>query len=215
MKAGQPPGSSPNSIYGEAPVWQEISKFSKKLHDKGYMVSHSGNLSLRCGDKMYIKRRGAACDEIGPEDVIETDVEGDTASIVLSSSETDVHRAIYKSTSALAVIHAHPPYSIVCSLVYDEVIPMDAEGDYMLHKIPVVTVERLSGSKELEAKVCETLKSYKGILVRGHGTFAIGKLMEEAYHLTCMLEASCMIRYLADLTGLGSKRDKTAEYKTW
>jgi len=196
-------------------MWQEISKFSGKLFAKGYMVSHSGNLSIRCGDRMFIKRRGAACDEIGPEDVIETSVEEDTSAIALSSSETDVHRAIYKSTSALAIVHAHPPYTIACSLLYDEIIPMDAEGDYLLHKIPVVVVERLSGSKELETKLAEVLQTYKGIVVRGHGTFAIGKLLEEAYHMTCMMEASCTIRYLVDLTGLGSKRDKTTQYRNW
>jgi len=196
-------------------MWQEISKFSRKLFDKGYMVSHSGNLSIRCGDRMFIKRRGAACDEIGPEDVIETGIEEDTSTIALSSSETDVHRAIYKSTSALAIVHAHPPYTIACSLLYDEIIPMDAEGDYLLHKIPVVVVERLSGSKELETKLTEALQTYKGVVVRGHGTFAIGKMLEEAYHMTCMMEASCNIRYLVDLTGLGSKRDKTTQYRDW
>ncbi|MEM2688042.1 MAG: class II aldolase/adducin family protein, partial [Thermoproteota archaeon] len=55
-------------------VWREISKYGKKLFDKGYMVSHSGNISVRVGDKMYIKRRGAAADEIGPEDVVEVDL---------------------------------------------------------------------------------------------------------------------------------------------
>jgi L-fuculose-phosphate aldolase len=196
-------------------MWQEISKFSKKLFDKGYMVSHSGNLSIRCGDRMFIKRRGAACDEIGPEDVIETGIDEDTSSIALSSSETDVHRAIYNSTSALAIVHAHPPYSIVCSLLNDEIMPMDAEGEYLLHKVPVVVVERLSGSKELETRVTETLQAYKGLIVRGHGTFAIGKLLEEAYHVTCMIEATCIIRYLVDLTGLASKRDKATQYRTW
>jgi len=196
-------------------MWQEISKFSRKLYDKGYMVSHSGNLSIRCGDRMFIKRRGAACDEIGPEEVIEIGIEEDTSAIALSSSETDVHRAIYKSTSALAIVHAHPPYSIACSLLYDEIIPMDAEGDYLLHKIPIVVVERLSGSKELEAKLIEALQTYKGVIVRGHGTFAIGKLLEEAYHLTCMMEASCMTRYLVDLTGHRSKRDRSDQYRAW
>lgn len=196
-------------------IWKEISKYGKKLYDKGYMVSHSGNLSVRVGDKMYIKRRGAAADEIGPEDVLEVDLFEEDSSIILSSTETMVHRAIYLNTSALAVIHAHPPYSIVCSLLFDEIIPMDAEGDYVLRKIPVIVVEEVSGSKELEEKVSEALKHYKGIVVRGHGTFAAAKLLEEAYHVTCMLEASSFIRYLVHTSGLESKRDKTAEFTKW
>jgi len=196
-------------------VWKEISKYGKKLHDKGYMVSHSGNISVRAGDKMYIKRRGAAADEIGPEDVIEVDLFEEDSSIILSSTETMVHRAIYLNTSALAVVHAHPPYSIVCSLIFDEIIPMDAEGDYILRKVPVIVVKEVSGSKELEEKVSEALKQYKGVVVRGHGTFAAAKLLEEAYHVTNMIEASSQIRYLVQASGIESKRDKTAEFTKW
>jgi ribulose-5-phosphate 4-epimerase/fuculose-1-phosphate aldolase len=32
-------------------IWREISKYGKKLFDKGYMVSHSGNISVRCGTR--------------------------------------------------------------------------------------------------------------------------------------------------------------------
>ncbi len=203
------------NISGVSEVWKEISKYGKKLFDKGYMVSHSGNISVRVGDKMYIKRRGAAADEIGPEDIVEVDLFEEDSSILLSSSETMVHRAIYLNTSALAVVHAHPPYSIVCSLIFDEIIPMDAEGDYVLRKVPVLVVKEVSGSKELEEKVSEALKHYKGVVVRGHGTFAAAKLLEEAYHVTCMIEASSQIRYLVHTSGIPPKRDKTVEFTRW
>jgi len=196
-------------------IWKEINKYGKKLFDKGYMVSHSGNISVRCGDKMYIKRRGAAADEITAEDVVEVDLFEEDSSIILSSSETVVHKTIYLNTSALAVIHAHPPYSIVCSLIFDEIIPMDAEGDYILRKVPILVVKEVSGSKELEEKVSEGLKQYKGVVVRGHGTFAAAKLLEEAYHITCMIEASAQIRYLVHVSGLPSKRDKATEFTKW
>jgi len=203
------------SSEAKSEIWKEIAKYGKKLHDKGYMVSHSGNLSIRGGDKMYIKRRGAAADEIGPEDVIEADLFEEDSSIILSSTETMVHRAVYLETSALAVVHAHPPYCITCSLIFDEIIPMDAEGDYVLRKIPVLVVNEVSGSKDLEKAVSSALKEYKGVVVRGHGTFAAAKLMEEAYHMTCMMEAASQIRYLVHLSGLKPKRDKTAEFTKW
>jgi len=210
-----PRGGRLRGLNSKSEIWREIGKYGKKLHDKGYMVSHSGNLSVRGGDKMYIKRRGAAADEIGPEDVVEVDLFEEDSSIVLSSTETMVHRAVYLETSALAVIHAHPPYSIVCSLIFDEIIPMDAEGDYVLRKIPVISVKEVSGSEALEKEVSSALKQYKGVVVRGHGTFAAAKLLEEAYHVTCMMEAASQIRYLVHLSGIESKRDKTAEFTKW
>lgn len=194
--------------------WREISRFSRKLYEKGYMGSHSGNLSVRVGDVMYIKRRGAAADEIGPEDVIEVPLKGESSSILLSSSETEVHKMIYNATSALAVVHAHPPYSVVCSLLYEEVVPLDEEGELFLHKIPVVSVGRLSGSKELGERVSEALKSYRVVLVRAHGTFAVGKLLEEAYHATCAAEESCRVRYLVDVSGRRPMRE-LEELRGW
>lgn len=181
--------------------WHEIAKYTKKLHDKGYMGSHSGNLSVRAGDRMFVKRRGAASDELGPEDVVEMPMEGSSGIVMLASTESYVHRSIYRATSALAVVHAHPPYSVACSLLHDEILPLDEDGEYFLKRIPVIAVDRHSGSRELEDAVSETLKSYKGCLVRGHGTFAIGTLLEEAYHVTCQIEYACQIRYLVDVTG--------------
>jgi L-fuculose-phosphate aldolase len=195
--------------------WREIARYTKKLHDKGYMGSHSGNLSVRAGDRMFVKRRGAASDDLGPEDVVEMPLEGSAGGIVmLASTEAYVHRAIYRATSALAVVHAHPPYSVACSLLYDEIVPLDEDGEYFLKRIPIVVVDRTSGSRELEEAVSETLKSYKGCIVRGHGTFAAASLLEEAYQITCQIEFACSIRYLVDLTGRRPLRE-LGELRAW
>lgn len=196
--------------------WRDISKYTKKLYDKGHMGSHSGNLSVRVGDRMVIKRRGAAADEIGPEDVVEMPITGNAGAsgILLASTESYVHRAIYRSTSALAVVHAHPPYSIAASLVYDEILPLDEDGEYFLKKIPIVAVDRTSGSTELAEQVARTLESYKGCIVRGHGTFTAAMLIEEAYLISSQIEVACMIRYLVDTSGRPLLRE-LSHLKNW
>ncbi|MBI3978965.1 MAG: aldolase [Chloroflexi bacterium] len=194
--------------------WEEIARYTRKLDAKGYMGSHSGNLSIRVGNRIFVKRRGAASDEIGRDDVVELSVVGESANIYLASTESYVHRAIYRATSALAIVHAHPPFSTVCSLLYDEILPIDEDGEYVLKKIPAVAVDRTSGSKELEERVSQALRSYKGITVRGHGTWAIANLLEDAYHITCMIEAACQIRYLVDASGQQSRRE-LRELRSW
>jgi len=52
----------------------------------------------------------------------------------------------------------------------------------------VVTVELASGSKEMATKVSEALQGYKVIMQRGHGCFAIGQTLEEAYAWVSALE---------------------------
>ena len=43
------------------------------------------------------------------------------------------------------------------------------------------------------------LSKVDGAIVRGHGTFAVGKSLEEAYVATTRIEHSCKIRYYLDL----------------
>jgi len=113
-----------------------------------------------------------------------------------ASKEAVVHREIYRSTSALAVIHAHSPYAVAESLIVKggSIKPMDCEGLYLLREIPIVEGE--TGTKQLADAVSRALQGHKGVIVRGHGTFAIGKTLEEAYAVTSMIEHSCKVRYL-------------------
>ncbi|AVX20474.1 L-fuculose-phosphate aldolase [Carboxydocella sporoproducens DSM 16521] len=171
----------------------------RDLFQSGLNNSHSGNLSIRQGDRIIITRRGAMLGHLTERDLIETGLEKNDCHITLASTEIRVHRAIYRNTAALAIVHAHPVFATTLSLLEDEIIPVDSEGAYLLHKIPVLSVEHTVGSQEVEQKLPDLLKEYKIVMVRGHGSFAIGQLLEEAYQLTASLEHSCKIAYYTRL----------------
>jgi len=42
-------------------------------------------------------------------------------------------------------------------------------------------------------KLANALQAYKIIVLRGHGSFAIGQTVDEAYHWSSTLEESCEI----------------------
>lgn len=171
----------------------------RDLFQAGLNNSHSGNLSIRQGDRIIITRRGAMLGHLSERDLIETGLEKNDSHITLASTEIRVHRAIYRQTAALAIVHAHPVFATSLSLIEDEIIPVDSEGAYFLHKIPVLSVEHTVGSQEVEARLPDLLKDHKIVMVRGHGSFAIGQLLEEAYQLTASLEHSCKIAYYTRL----------------
>jgi L-fuculose-phosphate aldolase len=168
------------------------------------------------GDKI-IKRRGAQLGRLKISDFVETSFKGKDSGIVRASTELIVHRAIYEETAALAVIHAHPCTAITLSLSRDEIIPIDNEGSYLLRKIPVVSVELASGSKEMDEKVSKKLREYKIIMQRGHGCFAIGQTLEEAYHWVSALEEVSDIILEHELLGeeLIEYRKHSESYKNW
>ena len=133
--------------------------------------SHGGNISVRFGDRIIIKRRGAMLGRLKPHDLIETGLEKNDSGVALASTELIVHRAIYKATPALAVVHAHPRVAIALSLSRDEIVPIDNEGSYLLKKV----------------------QSYKIVFLRGHGSFATGQTLDEAFQWTDALEEACDI----------------------
>jgi len=181
-------------------MWQDMAKFGKKLVDHGLVESHFGNISIRIGNKMLITRTGFPLDEINENSVVEVDIDKPSSFDIIASSESLVHRAIYKNTSALAIIHAHSPFAVIESLLAEGtmIIPIDSEGQYFLHEIPIV--KGGIGTPELARNTSDALKDHKGAVVLGHGTFAAGKILEEAYVITTQIEHSCKLKYYCDLT---------------
>jgi len=198
-------------------LYEEFRDIGRDIFVTGLTSSHGGNMSVRVGDKIIIKRRGAQFGRLKPTDFVETSFEGKDSGIIRASTELIVHRAIYQQTAALAVIHAHPRTAITLSLSRDEIIPIDNEGSYLLRKIPVVSVEMASGSKEMATAVSEALRGYKIIMQRGHGCFSIGQTLEEAYAWVSALEEVSDIILEHELLGekLIEYRKHSDAYKNW
>ena len=192
-------------------TYKQFKIVGKILTDHRYNTSHSGNISMRAGGKFLIKRRGAMLGFLEPEDIIETDLYEADSGIMLSSSETDVHRQIYLNTDAMAVIHAHNPFCVILSLIEDEITCLDAEGIYMYRKIPVIEVENPAGPTDAAREVPKVLKNYPVVVVRAHGVFAKGNTLYDALQNITGSEQSAMFRYYTMLTGKPLKRDYSKE----
>ncbi|HXF84174.1 MAG TPA: aldolase [Anaerolineales bacterium] len=174
-------------------IYEQFREIGRDLYVAGMISSHAGNLSVRLGDRLIIKRRGAMLGRLKPHDLIETGIEKNDSGVALASSELLAHRTIYMNTPALAIVHCHPRTAIAFSLSRDEIVPIDNEAAYLLKKIPVITEEFASGTPEMANKVAEALKNYKVVMLRGHGSFAIGQTLDEAFLWTSILEESCQI----------------------
>ncbi len=73
-------------------------------------------------------------------------------------------------------------------------MPEDSESIYFLHEIPVVTGG--IGSEELARNAASALRDHKGTIARGHGTFARGATVDEAFVILSSIEHACMVKYL-------------------
>ena len=173
-----------------------LSQFQTVGHDlfiRGLVSSNSGNLSIRLGDRIIITRRGSSLGCLQECDLIETGISKNDRATPLASIELPVHREIYQQTSALAIVHAHPPHAVALSLTETEIIPNDAEGISMLGSVPVLGWHMEVKPGGLADIIARALKQHRIVMVHGHGSFAIGQLLEEAHNYTTTLEESCQV----------------------
>ena len=198
-------------------IYEQFREIGRDLYVDSLVSSHGGNLSVRYGDRVIIKRRGAMLGRLKPHDLVETGLEKNDSGVALASTELIVHRAVYQATPALAVAHAHPRTAIALSLCRDEIIPIDNEGSYLLKRVPVVEAEMASGSRNMADTIAEALAEYKIIMLRGHGSFAIGQTLEEAFHWTSTLEECSQIILSAKLIDepFIEYRKMSAAYSSW
>ena len=172
------------------------------LFNRGLVSSHSGNLSIKFGERLSITRRSCMLGNICEYDVVETGITKNDRATPLASAELAVHRYIYRETSALAVVHAHPPHAVALSFIDKEIVPCDWEGSVLLGRIPVLGRNPEIGTEGFACLIARELKEHRVVLIRGHGSFAVGQLLEEAYHYITALEESCRILYLLKTMGV-------------
>jgi len=177
-------------------ILKQFQTIGRDLFNHGLVSSHSGNLSIRMGDKLIITRRGSRLGSLEEQDLIETGIEKNDRNTPLTSVELPVHRAIYRQTSAQAIVHAHLPHGVALSMTEDEIIPNGGEGLEEIKRVPVIGKDMDTTPGHLGEQIAGALKENHIVLVCGHGSFATGQLLEEAYQYTAALEECCQVIWL-------------------
>jgi L-fuculose-phosphate aldolase len=174
-------------------ILAQFQTVGRDLFTKGLVSSHSGNLSIRMGERIIITRRNSGLGYIEEHDLVETGINKNDRHTPRASIELAVHRAIYRETPALAIVHAHPPHAVALSLNETEILPICTEGLSTLGRVPVLGWHMDVKPGGLADIIAQALKQHRIIMVHGHGSFAIGQLLEEAHNYTTTLEENCQV----------------------
>ena len=146
-----------------------------------------------------------------PKDLVAINSEGVPAKKTQKpSSESPLHLAVYKETEAMAVIHVHPPTIVVFSLANESFIPLSWEERYIIGQIPVVPQH--TPTVRDPAKVVEAIRNRPIVILKGHGTVAMGKDLRDAFLLTDLLEGAVHCQFLKD--GMPSAEQGTTPQTT-
>jgi L-fuculose-phosphate aldolase len=189
-------------------LYSQFQSVGQMLSDQGLICAHSGNLSIRSGEKLCITKSGSDLSCLQEQDLVYTGIYEDDEHTSLASVELNVHRAIYQQTEAKAVVHAHPTYAVVLSFSERDIIPMDVEGIVTLTEVPVIGWETETVEPGgLADEIAEALKQRKLIVVRGHGCFAAAQSLAEACLFTTVVEQSSRIIYLMKMMGIKTESE--------
>ena len=180
--------------------FQQIQELGRDLFVSGLISSHGGNVSVLDESKehIYITRTGSALGRLRDGDLVRVgfDLAGDEAAIAADSQasiELLVHRALYHALPDIyAVVHAHSLFTTLLSLKQDSIEPLDSESKHFIPCVPVLDVEETISSAEVASLLPKLIveTNCPVAVVRGHGPFAVGKDLDEAWRYLSILEMS-------------------------
>ncbi|PBC81698.1 L-fuculose 1-phosphate aldolase [Streptomyces sp. 2224.1] len=176
-----------------AEAWGELVATARRTVTDQLVVGTSGNVSRRLKDLILVTPSGVPYDRLGPGDTTAVDLEGrQIIGTLRPTSELPMHLAVYRSTTATAVVHTHAPYATAVSTLVPELPPVH----YMTAALggPVrVAPYALYGSDELAAHMLDALRDRTGCLLQNHGTLTHGDSLDQALDRTAQLEWMCRV----------------------
>ena len=75
-------------------VYEMFRDIGRDMFVHNLISSHGGNISVRYGDRIIIKRRGAMLGNLKPHDLIETGLDKNDSGVALASTELIVHLSL-------------------------------------------------------------------------------------------------------------------------
>ena len=137
-----------------------------------------------------------------PDDMVLCDTEGFLIGGrpgLTQCSEVKIHACIYKTHPQVqAIVHVHPRFTILMSVLTGSIKPMRQEGAQMLRRpLPVYPHVKTVQSDAEGMEVANLLGKSQAILLRGHGAVTTGSKISEAVMGMAHLEEQAQMNYLA------------------
>ncbi|MDT7576065.1 MAG: L-ribulose-5-phosphate 4-epimerase [Pseudonocardiales bacterium] len=171
-----------------------VADLHTELSRNGLVIWTAGNVSARVPgcELMVIKPSGVSYDELTPEAMVVTDLDGVLVDgDYTPSSDTAAHAYVYRHMPEVGgVVHTHSTYATAWA-ARSEAIPcvLTMIADEFGGEIPVGPFA-LIGDDSIGRGIVETLRGSRSraVLMAGHGPFTIGRDARDAVKAAVMLE---------------------------
>ncbi|MBK5276806.1 MAG: class II aldolase/adducin family protein [Desulfuromonadales bacterium] len=191
---------SQGPILDKAGILSEICRVGAYTVQRGLVDSFFGNISYSNGDLIYISQTASSLDDLsGCIDPVP--FENSSTVGITASSELVAHRSIFETSGCRAILHGHPRFAVVMSMLCGERegCPIkdcwrDCTKVRIIGGIPVVAGE--IGAGGIAKNVPPVISGPGRAIVYGHGVFAIGRTdFREAFQALVDVENWCREEY--------------------
>jgi ribulose-5-phosphate 4-epimerase/fuculose-1-phosphate aldolase len=192
-------------------VKREVATANRVLSNLGLaagVTAALGHASMRVPSEpnhFFVKGREYEFDALAimePDDMVMCDTEGFLIAGragLTQCSEVKIHACIYKTHPQVqAVVHVHPRYTILMSVLTGLLKPMRQEGAQLVrHALPIYPHVKTIQSDAEGMELANLLGDSQAILLRGHGAVTTGSNLSEAVMGMAQLEEQAQMNYLA------------------
>lgn len=184
---------------------QSIIDTARRLHRKGWVANHDGNITLRIGPDRFLATPTATSKaDVDHDNLIEIDSRGRRLSgTARPFSESNLHMTIYGARADVAaVVHAHPPNATALACAGSRLIerPFIAEAVISLGaSIPTVPFA-MPGKPSADA-LAPFAGDVDAVLMANHGVLSWGADLEQAYLRMELVEHLATIALAAQAVG--------------
>lgn len=143
--------------------------------------------------------RGGTRDNVGAEDSVVIDMEGELVEGELEPpGEKFIHTEVYRSRPDIrAVVHAHPPIAVALSAAGQEVLPITARSALFAPRVTIFPYHGQVENPPIAAQAATALGKSYALVLRGHGSVTVGSSLEEACVNTLTLEETARQQWIA------------------
>lgn len=183
---------------------EEIVRYGRMLHQRGFVAAMDGNLSVRLGkNRILVTPTCVSKGAMRASDMVIVDFEGTRISGRRNvTSELGMHLLIYcMRPDVQAIVHAHPPTATgfaAAGMALTQ--PLVCEVVMGLGCIPLARYGT-PGTSELAETLEPYVPEYDAILMSNHGVVTYGDTLEHAYMKMETVEHFAQIALVTHLLG--------------
>ena len=156
-------------------------------------------------NRFLLNRRGDLFHEITASSLVKIDLDGsviEPKDATVNAAGFTIHSAIHASNpDAGCVIHLHSRYGTAVSMLRCGLVPASQKAIAFHDRLAYHDYEGIALDLDERARLVADLGDRCAMILRNHGTLAVGRTVPEAFSIIYQLETACELQVLAQSTG--------------